>query len=860
MNNKSKILILSALTIFFVVISAFSWLYYSGRINTYQPIIIRNANNKPIDFKVYGTTPFGRVFPFVQRDSLSASCYYSFCRQIEIRFQADNNFINHNIIIEIGNTKYSYQIIGNNKFIKPVLDRGDINYCKALFSVLQWYIFKLIFKIVFIAAIIFLLLLKIKIITKSIKKFMILLIQSIKSLIDNIINIVKKISENTKVQKQNIISVVLSLFNKIPFSSLTILFCIIALLPFLYLPFFTFPTPEEIQISANAIKSNFDYMSFVYNIKDGRFFTSFLYVISPLSWHSIFGYRLMLFICMISLWVSIYFFLRTVFNNVINQKKIIEWTLLLIVMFTCLMPSVASGYYWLFAVITYLIPLIVLLNLLSLIIINYNKKLSVLKLAVFSIFILIICGSHEIYIPLITSILFLLTVFLFYNNNINKWRFLFLFLLSLIVVYIVLSAPGHANRIQINHSSDRKILDLFGIDNVFNAVKFAFKSVYESFYRYIYLNPIILFLSLLSIPTFYKIKTETAFLSRIININPLWAILACLLLMILPVMPYFIVGENSYLYMNRLFNIICFLFIFAWFYNILVIITYLKKHKIIQTLYEILRKTISIRLLKLLLIFFFIAYVFYTQNNIYVAYRDIISGRISEYERQMSIRFRKTNSPLNNIYDNHSLLIVDAISVKPVSIHYQDYDITGYNNSFREGVADYFHVNEVRYYSDTIPYKRPLFMKKNAVITYDFKSISINSNIPIFGSGLIPSFILGLYGTDTLTKNWFLYKDFNFGYSMYDSTLRIFSRLWIDKNINEFIPVITVKFSNIKGDTIYKTIIDTLKPKVLEPSSFIAYDKLKLNHINSIDKSFVDAILENRITFVLSSRLIKPAK
>lgn len=127
---------------------AFSWLYFSGRINTYQPITVRNDNNESVDFTVYGTTPLGRVFAFIQRDSIIASCYYSFCKQIEICFNKNSKTKYHNVIIEIGDISYHYNIIDENTFIKPSQDRGDANYFRALFSLFHWHIVKLFFSII----------------------------------------------------------------------------------------------------------------------------------------------------------------------------------------------------------------------------------------------------------------------------------------------------------------------------------------------------------------------------------------------------------------------------------------------------------------------------------------------------------------------------------------------------------------------------------------------------------------------------------------------------------------------------------------------------------------------------------------
>jgi len=142
MRRIIKVLLVTGFIILIVGLSAFSWLYYSGRINTYQIITITNTDSSAVNFKAFGISPFGRKIPFEQKDSCTLFSYFSFLKQVEIYFNEEDETCKHDFIIDIGNIKYHYTITGNKPFIKPFPDRGNILYGDALLSVTQWTIVK----------------------------------------------------------------------------------------------------------------------------------------------------------------------------------------------------------------------------------------------------------------------------------------------------------------------------------------------------------------------------------------------------------------------------------------------------------------------------------------------------------------------------------------------------------------------------------------------------------------------------------------------------------------------------------------------------------------------------------------------
>lgn len=135
-----KVLIISNLIIFIAGVSVNIYLYYSERINTYQPITVTFENNKDAnELQVYGVSPFGRQINFQKVDSYTFRSYYSFFKQVVINptCKIINPQEKHFKIV-VGNHVYNYTIQENKTFTKPDSDRGNIGFFSAFFSLYQW--------------------------------------------------------------------------------------------------------------------------------------------------------------------------------------------------------------------------------------------------------------------------------------------------------------------------------------------------------------------------------------------------------------------------------------------------------------------------------------------------------------------------------------------------------------------------------------------------------------------------------------------------------------------------------------------------------------------------------------------------
>lgn len=136
MKVRYKILLIIAAVSSSVFLAVYSVLYFTGRINTFEPVTVNISGcDKAV---VYGISPFGRKIPFIKTGDSSFYSNYSFFRTIAINSDSRNYSNYHLITMKIGYKKYFYSWKGTSTFIKPYDDKGDLNYFKALISIFHW--------------------------------------------------------------------------------------------------------------------------------------------------------------------------------------------------------------------------------------------------------------------------------------------------------------------------------------------------------------------------------------------------------------------------------------------------------------------------------------------------------------------------------------------------------------------------------------------------------------------------------------------------------------------------------------------------------------------------------------------------
>ena len=130
-------------------LSVFAWLYYSGRINTYQPVTVRFENNEDAGgFRVYGISSFGRKILFQKVSTSLYRSYYSFYKRIEINppvLKNDSQVTRVKLVI--GDVIYNYRLTGNKTFVKPETDRGKAGLFPALISIIHWTLVRTFFNL-----------------------------------------------------------------------------------------------------------------------------------------------------------------------------------------------------------------------------------------------------------------------------------------------------------------------------------------------------------------------------------------------------------------------------------------------------------------------------------------------------------------------------------------------------------------------------------------------------------------------------------------------------------------------------------------------------------------------------------------
>lgn len=131
------------LACFAAVMSVYSFIYFSGRINTYLPVEVFTADTVISNVVVYGITPFGREMALMDNnDHKHFSSYYTFFKEFRINFSGDSGKSGHVFLLQTGNQKFTLTLTENERFRFPSNESSVKKYFSALFSVFHWTLVK----------------------------------------------------------------------------------------------------------------------------------------------------------------------------------------------------------------------------------------------------------------------------------------------------------------------------------------------------------------------------------------------------------------------------------------------------------------------------------------------------------------------------------------------------------------------------------------------------------------------------------------------------------------------------------------------------------------------------------------------
>jgi hypothetical protein len=196
--------------------------------------------------------------------------------------------------------------------------------------------------------------------------------------------------------------------------------------------------PVADDFSYASLGRNDDFLLTVLNERqtwNGRYFSNFFVIFSPLNWGGLTAYKLMSFLLICFIFFGTSYF----FKLVIGRKHIILALVSTVITFS-IMPDIAEGIYWYTGAWTY-IPSAVLFFIGLSLVLKFQKKIKWHHYLALGLLFIITSGFNEI-IPLLGISIFSLALFM----NRKNVMYLFFLVLFITLLLYMLTAPGNAIR------------------------------------------------------------------------------------------------------------------------------------------------------------------------------------------------------------------------------------------------------------------------------------------------------------------------------------------------------------------------------------------------------------------------------
>lgn len=460
----------------------------------------------------------------------------------------------------------------------------------------------------------------------------------------------------TTINKQLIIKKISTLFK---FDNFIIIIGVFSILPFVLISYFNNPNADD--FCYNVMSRDLGFLKAQlswYQGWSGRYFSTAILSIQALVSNTFLLYKLIPIILLFSLFISIYWLITILFIDLKKKDKYV-FSLFIVTLYLLQMPAVAQGFYWLAASVTYQLS-----NILATIFFCFLIKLietNELKYLLFTIIIsFFIIGSNEVTMLLINFIMVCILLTKLIEQKKINYSILILFLFILLFSSIVFLSPGNTMRSARSGLEHRNEF-LYSLTKTILATKS---------YLGMWL-PLILFFQFLFFDYLKNIKSIR--FSKIFDAN---LTLVSLLVFSIPLVSFFAGYWSIGCIPLRAINIAYFYFLIGFLY--LYIVIYLKlKHRNVDFI------TYSKWVKYLLFVLIFIKLG--QDNNVKLAYSDLLSGKAYKYDMELKKRTFL-------IQDNKkNKLEVPKLINKPVTL-FND-DITNDNEDWRNKCCGQYYDN-----------------------------------------------------------------------------------------------------------------------------------------------------------------------
>lgn len=458
----------------------------------------------------------------------------------------------------------------------------------------------------------------------------------------------------------------------LPWYALILILLVVS--PYFYLSFYIYPAADDYNYAFLTISKDWNKEYFnQYNTWNGRYASNILVLLNPIAFHNLIFYRFIPLILIFFTFLSVYFFIDSVYRKQFENIVKVNIALTLTLFFLYVMPNIAEGIYWYTGAVTYQIS-VTLLIIYSALIFRYLTRRYIIGKAFHfilnTIVIILVIGFNEIVMLILLLYHFVLMLFAFFKYEKNKSISVYWFIIVLIASLIIFLAPGNevrASYFENNHQ-------------FFNSVLYSLLQTIRFLSDWISNLPFIIF----SLITLYLFKKGNVEFFKVVSYSDIlvWGLSIPLIIFICIFPAYWGTGILG---QHRTVNVACLLFIMLWLVNLNLWMVYYKELPFFNNIDKILKdKTIIILFLILLI-------TMAVTKNGYNAFTDIYDGKARKYSKEMTERIEKMKGAKSKSIES---IGVDPLKYKPATIFV--IDITADSDHWiNKGYASYYTMKSI---------------------------------------------------------------------------------------------------------------------------------------------------------------------
>lgn len=451
---------------------------------------------------------------------------------------------------------------------------------------------------------------------------------------------------------------------------------LLGLLPFIIISLFNHPWYDDFCLAAAAIERGFvGSLIYLYQQKTGLYSSIALHSLNPLVFGSFTGYKLIAPCLIILTFLATHLAIATLYKDTL--LRIDQWifSAALTLLFLHQMPTVTEGIYFATGAIPYQLP-----NVISLLIISISALIGRFDASKFMksalvilahLLTLSVVGFNFPHMVLFTLLLGFIAAACFRSNLEQKWLWLSLLIVALAGATVAITAPGNAVRSSYFPDKGRFFYSL--TLSLAQVVRFSGKWLSDL--------PFIL-LTLLYIPIAARVADKSKLLKNHLYIHPLAGLVFLFVVLFVGFFPAY--WSMGHLFQHRTVNVSYFWFLFCWFLNVQVMVSYLKKRG--SVIIGRLPNYFPYLALPVIVI------ALLATGNTGRAFYDLLSGEAYYYDQELKMRYKFVKSECSI---SQEPCVLEPLTHKPATLY--SLDITpDEKNEINECFSQYFQIKEVK--------------------------------------------------------------------------------------------------------------------------------------------------------------------